>query len=61
MITYKDVSPKLFTKIAVLLDGKTVGHIFKHLPTQMFYYQPKGKKQQGELFCTLERCKASLQ
>jgi hypothetical protein len=62
MITYKDRSQPGVPHIAVLLEGRVVGFISRHVPSGKFWYQPKGKHIPGaELFNTIEECKKSLE
>jgi hypothetical protein len=62
VITYKDLSQPGKIHIAVLLEGRVVGHISRHTPSQRFWYQPKGKHIAGaQLYNTLAECKRTLE
>jgi len=53
-LTYK----KLARGIVVYLDGSEVGTI--RSVRAGFQYQPKGSRNAGEVFSTVNECKASL-
>jgi len=64
MLAYKLVSdrtPRTPFKMAVVLERKTVGHIFSN-KADTYLYVPKGSKScAGEIFDTLEACMESLE
>lgn len=62
MITYKDqTKPDTGrARIAVYVDGRLAGHI-KGTFDNRFAYTPKGQREAGQAFSTLEACKASLE
>jgi hypothetical protein len=49
-----------FDSVTVRLDGKVIGKI-EVGADKMFRYYPKGSKNPGEPFATLEACQRSLQ
>jgi hypothetical protein len=58
-ITYKDLNPN---RIAVFLEGKRVGSIYKDATYGTFQYWPWGEMEEGgEKFPTLALCKQSLE
>ncbi len=58
-ITYDWISPKI---ILVYLDGKHVGYIKDVGKTKHgWQYYSKGKKEGGEIFGSLQKCKQSLE
>lgn len=58
-ITYRKANTKRF-KMHVVLDGRIVGAI-KQTVSGMFFYQPRGSSETGEVFATLTACKASIE
>ncbi len=46
--------------VAVFLDNKRVGSI-KHLAGDQWQYVPKGQREGGEIFSTLQQCQNSLE
>lgn len=57
-ITYHKAGTKRF-KLHVCIDGKIVGSI-KQTVSGMFFYQPRSATETGDVFATLDECKASL-
>ncbi len=66
-ITYVEKYPgRRSIHIGVYLDGRYVGvikqtRLGKKVGGGTFYYTPKGSKNCGDLFPTLEACKKSLE
>lgn len=54
-----DRTPRTPFKMAVRLDGALVGHILSR-ETDAYFYQPKGSRDHGDTFDTLEACMESL-
>jgi len=56
MITYRQMGAD---RVAVLLDGKVVGHIIPKMDG--FQYMPKGSKNGGEIMKSVGAVKKSLE